>query len=258
MPVLKASIVVFVTVGMAALLAYLARRTTRSWPVTGSLLLGSVDADGAQVDLRFAAVVAALVTALVTMLSFQGVFATLSPTEMAFFLVLTLPVVACVLSVVADLALRIVPASWRPEPESDDTTNELLDAARAEVCMALAQVEDPSRIAALEALTEAVSEYDSALGRNGETARHLRKTIRERVIGVITLARSCQDGERREASQVLGVRLEAAPSEVEAVYSALSAIYEGPDGMPGVDPTRQLELRAAYDRLRVRPKSQAA
>ncbi len=256
--VLVAGLVMTIAGGMAALLAYLARRTTRAWPVTGALLLGADDSGSRGVDLRFTAVVAAVVTLLVSVVAYPSGLRSLSPGELTFLIVLSLPLVAGGLALAADTILRLAPESWRPESEISETVCEMLDGARREVAEAMANVVDPSRVAALEALTEAVSEYDRALERNGETARHLRKTLQDRLQGVVTLARSCCQEERREASQVLGVRIDASHEQIDAVYQALSKIYTGPQALAGVDAVRQRELEAAHRRLQTRPRTKAA
>lgn len=259
MVLLKASLVLFVFAAAGVLLARLGRACPGPWANLGALLLGPRDSLRAGVDLRFAAFSCGIAVLLVAVVAFPTVFRALSPGELIFAIALGLPLVATGLATVADLIRRVAPPSWqlhRTEASTTEPLGSLLNDARGEVERALSRVEDPSRVAALEALTEAVTEYDRVIcDRNGETARHLRKSLDQRIRGVITLARSCVDEERREASEVLGVRFDASSSEVTEVFSALTRTYEG---LSGADPAKLVELRAAYESLASRPERNAA
>jgi hypothetical protein len=246
-------LVLLVFAASAAILARLARRASGPWATLGALLLGRADRAGSHVDLRFAAFTAAVAVVLSAVVAFPTTFRLLSPGELTFAVTLALPLVACGLSVTADVALRSLPPV-HPTAGDPIDLGALIEGARNEVDEALSRVEDPSRIAALEALTDAVAEYDQVVtDRNGETARHLRKTLDQRLRGVITLARSCVDEERREASNTLGVAADASPDEVDEVYFALRRIYTGAQALAGADPTKLSELTLAYRAIKQCP-----
>ena len=258
-PLLKASLVLFAFAAAGVVLARLGRACPGPWANLGALLLGPRDSLRVGIDLRFAAFTGGIAVLLVAVVAFPTVFRALSPGELIFATALGLPLVACGLATVADVTRRFAPGSWtleRAAAPSTEPLGSLLNDARVEVERALSRVEDPGRVAALEALTEAVTEYDRVIcDRNGETARHLRKSLDQRIRGVITLARSCVDEERREASEVLGVRVDASSSEIAEVFSALTDTYEG---LSGADPAKLVELRAAYESLASQPERAAA
>lgn len=254
MLVIKGGVVLLALVGAACALTKAAGKTPRRWAVTGSLLLGRSDGERG-VDLRFATVLAAVAT----LLSAAGVFSrelrALSTGQVAFAVGLTLPLLAALLAMLADFGGRYVESSalepeQAPEHEEEHPLVGLLDQARFEVRMVKSQVEDPGRVAALDALSEAVSEYEQAMLE--PDADRWSSGLDTRIRGVITLARSCLDEEGLDAAQRLGVRPDASPAEVTGVYRTLCKVYTGPDALPGVSPDKHAELTAAYERLKAR------
>ncbi|RMG07787.1 MAG: hypothetical protein D6731_22985 [Planctomycetota bacterium] len=250
----SATLVAASLAGSAFGLAVLARGAGRPWPATGALLLGAREGGEASRRLRFAALVGAIGVLFAADLAFPSAFRALAPGELVFLLAFSLPITACSLAALADLLRPLLPDAWRRAPRSVAERRalaELLEGARSEVATALRRVEDPDRVAALEALDEAVGEYERVLvDDKGETARHLRKTLDARLRGVIDMARTCLEEERRAAARALGVAPDATPEQLHAVYAALRDLYEGPGALPGTDPGRAAELRAAYERLR--------
>jgi hypothetical protein len=170
-----------------------------------------------------------------------------------------LPLIACAQGAAAD-ALR-ARSRWGGEagPSHTARLQRLVAGARDEVQRARADVRDPARRAALEALEDTVAEYDAALADDkGETARHVRKTLDERLSGVVALARSCRAQERREAARTVGLRPEATDEQAAALRAALLDIYTGEQALAGADPAKAGELEEAFERLRVRPRARAA
>lgn len=259
------SAVVVGAAGLAATgLAALARDRARPWAVVGALLLGrgEAQASGAaarapRADLRFWTIAAASATALTAVAARPDVFRALAAGELAFALLLGLPLTAFAQAALADLLRRRLPGEAAPstdEAAADhggaDTLGALCDHAAREVRHARAQVADPARVAALDALDEAIAEYAAALD---DPASGLAPAqVRARLRGVVTLARSCLVEEAREAARALGVRPDAAPEELDAVFAALARIYDGPTALPGTCPARYEELLAAHACLRGR------
>lgn len=259
------------TAGVAAAgLAALARDRARPWAVVGALLLGAGEAQASgaaprapRADLRFWTIAAAIATALTAVAARPEAFRALAAGELVFVLLLGLPLTAFAQAAAADLLRRrlpreeAAPAGAAPADggeatgaEPADTLGALCDHAAREVRHARAQVADPARVAALDALDEAIAEYAAALDDPGSGLAPAQ--VKARLRGVVTLARSCLVEEAREAARTLGVRPDAAPEELDAVFEALARIYDGPTALPGTCPARYEELLAAHACLRGR------
>lgn len=255
MALLKGGFVLLVLVGAALSLAWLARGARRRWAVLGALLLGRGDQlGGARIDLRFATFVVSVVSLLLILMLFPEPLLVLAPGQLAFAALLALPLLAGLLALGADGLARVLPLA--AEEEQDEAAEAVLDArelledAQEDILELREQVTDPGRVAALEALSEAVVEYEKALEQSGGHPRLDRADLQERIGGVLTLARSCLVTEGHEAARTLGVRFDATPEEVQAVYEAVRRVYEGPHALPGVDPGKGGELQQAFHRIR--------
>ena len=233
-----------VAVGSIALLARSVEPQGRSWTAVGSLLLGHEDEDDA-LDLRFWVCTAAVAVLVATALAFRSSMLGLGVGQKVFGLALSLPILAGLIALATDgLACLWSRQRAKAEAPEQERLSELLDEAGSEVLLARSQVEDSGRLAALEALGEAITEYSDALAGGPTDA------LEDRIRGVIALAKTCLDREGRNAARTLGVRPGASQAELSAVYDALSRVYSGESPLPGVDLSRQGELDAAYQQLR--------
>ncbi len=278
---LESALLMTATAGAVSGLAALARSEGRPWAVVEALVLGpsasaSASAPSAVVDLRFWTFVAAVGTALTAVVAFPGAFRPLPPGELAFVLLLGLPLLAVGQAAAADLLRRRLPLDdWLPQETGSASRSASRDASRdaspggapsapaatelaaqceraaREVQHARAQTADAGRLAALDALAETVSEYAAALAAPEGPGEP--EVLRARLRGVITLARSCLAEEVREAARTLGVLPDATPEAIDAVFAALARIYDGPGALPGTSAERYEELKGARARLRRRP-----
>jgi len=253
---LQGALVLSAVAASGGLLGLLARDARVPGAVLAALLLGPGETGRRGPDLRFATFVAALGLQILVVLTFLSTFRALGAAELAFGLTLSLPVTAAGLAGLADLAARVLPDGWSfPLPglvgrrRADGSLEGLLDEARSEVANARGLVRDPALLAALDALDEAVNEYGRALDDVDAPDEADLAELRVRIEGVMALTRSCLEKGREEAGRVLGVRPDADPAEVEAVYRALARIYSGEAGLTGVDPSKLEEIETAYRQL---------
>jgi hypothetical protein len=224
--------------GGSGILAWLAREARRPWAVVAAVVGGEGAVEGIEADLRFWAVAAALSLGVATWL--------LVPWGGAVSLLAGVPLWLAVLVLGAE-GLSRSPV-WRlsaTRAKERTALMSLLERAQDQVRQARIRVSEHRR-AVVETLEEELSGYALALQSDELDG------LRERIEGVLSLARSCMVAEGRDAARLLGVRLDASPAETRAVFQALQGIYEGPGALPGAAPDKGRELACAYERLELR------
>lgn len=210
--------------GPALALAWYARSEGEArWPVLGALRAPRAGAP----DLRFASFVAALAALVLSMLAGR-------PAGWSIWAVLALsavlvPALVLAEAALADLFLRVLPGTWETARLAASLSTgqlarpavqrALVEQAHCEVAAARTIVEDPSLLAALDTLEEAVGDYARAIERvdDSETLRGLRARLR----GVTALTRSCLDDYAEDLETPPPVEHPASDEEVARVCQQL-------------------------------------
>lgn len=285
-PLLRLVAAASVNAGAVFTLAWLARRHGRGhWPALSALVLGheGEDTDEPGQDLRFAAVVAAVVSGLGWVVALDARFRELPGALRALSLAMGFPIVAVLMAAVADVLARerqaaepsgpaqedpvldltttpAAPAAPAPAPTSPsiesgsvrrppsatrEETRALIDGALAEVGAARTRTEDPAVRDGLASLEETLAEYGRLVDEDDADLDRIAQRVRE----ATALAKACQD-DGSEAFRVLGIRRDATPEQAKRVYRELAKLYHQDAALPGVDPERFKEITVAYERVR--------
>jgi hypothetical protein len=263
-----------VTAFAVVALARLGRRQGGRWPVLGALVLGQEDDEPSNgPDLRFAAVVASVASALAWVLALDDRFRALSGSSRALALALGLPIVTVLVTTAADLLGRDSPAAPpepdpapapAPEPEpasatrppldsgalrrpaiARDEVRRLIDAALDAVGAARARTADGAVRDGLSSLEETLAEYGILVDDPEADLERIAQRTRE----AAALAEACQDDES-EAFRTLGLRRDATTEQAKRVYRELAKIYHADASVPGADPEKFKEIAAAYEKVR--------
>jgi len=198
----------------ATALAIYAGPTRGRWVVLRSLRRGP---QGIR-DLRFASFVAALsALVLVTVAGRPAGWSTW--TVLALSAVSALPLTALE-AALADLLSRFVPETWAAarfaatissSHSRSGSRAQLVEQAHCEVAAARTIVQDPSLLAALDTLEEAVSDYARAIERVDD--KEALEGLRARLKGVTALTRSCFD----DSASAAGLERVGEPASDEEV-----------------------------------------
>jgi hypothetical protein len=273
-----------VTAFAVVALARLGRRQGGRWPVLGALVLGQDEDDEPSTgpDLRFAAVVASVASALAWVLALDDRFRALSGSSRALALALGLPIVTVLVTTAADLLGRDAPAAPAspPAPDSEpapapapapaseptpasatrppldsgalrrpaierDEVRRLIDAALDAVGAARARTADGAVRDGLSSLEETLAEYGILVDDQDADLERIAQRARE----AAALAEACQDDES-EAFRTLGLRRDATTDQAKRVYRELAKIYHADASVPGADPEKFKEIAAAYEKVR--------